>query len=57
MDPFHITGVLKSGSHHSWANFYSGEWETPENISFIFAFALTATKKKQYDTLKEGGNK
>ncbi len=27
MDPFHMSGVLRSRSHHSWADFHSGEWK------------------------------
>jgi len=45
MGPLHISRVLQSKSHHSWVNFYSGEWETTGNIVFVFSFAPTAKEK------------
>lgn len=55
MNPLHISGVLQSGTRHSWVNFYSGERETSANV----IFALMA-KGKIHDsvsmTLQEGKN-
>ncbi len=49
MDNFHLCRFLKSVSHHSWLNFYSGKWILQQNI-FFFAFTFSGIEKKTIHT-------
>lgn len=43
MDPFHIPG-----SHHSWANLYSGEWKLQEiHFCGLICSGIAKEKKNQ----------
>lgn len=44
--PFHISGVHRSGSRHSWVSFYSGRTETTTNIIFLFLFVPISKEEK-----------
>ncbi len=44
MDLYHVSRFLSSGSHHSWVNLKSSEWESTTNIYF-FAFPFYSNSK------------